>query len=109
MKDVKTAVDTGKAVLKRRLAGLTGSFSYEETAYHLPVTFALTGSPVHTAEEARMAFPASGENSLVAAEDGSWAVLLLRQKSPVPGYYHGSSGPPGKRWPVNKGQSCAQL
>lgn len=68
MKDVKTAVDTGKAVLKSRLAELTGSFSYEETAYHLPVTFALTGSPVHTAEEARKAFPASGENPLVAAE-----------------------------------------
>ena len=52
MNDVDKAVDAGKAALKRRLEGIAGSFSYEETAYHLPVTFALTGSPVHDRNEA---------------------------------------------------------
>ena len=68
MKDIKSAVNAGNESLKTRLEGMGGSFSYDETAYHLPVTFALTGNAVNTADEARKAFAAAGQNPLVAAE-----------------------------------------
>ena len=68
MKDIKRAVKAGNESLKTRLEGMGGSFSYDETAYHLPVTFALTGNAVNTADEARKAFAAAGHNPLVAAE-----------------------------------------
>ena len=68
MKDIKSAVKAGNESLKTRLEGMGGSFSYDETAYHLPVTFALTGNAVNTADEAQKAFAAAGQNPLVAAE-----------------------------------------
>lgn len=68
MKDITSAVKAGNESLKTRLEGMGGSFSYDETAYHLPVTFALTGNAVNTADEAQKAFAAAGQNPLVAAE-----------------------------------------
>jgi CO dehydrogenase/CO-methylating acetyl-CoA synthase complex beta subunit len=68
MKNIKSAVNAGNESLKTRLEGMGGSFSYDETAYHLPVTFALTGNAVNTADEAQKAFAAAGQNPLVAAE-----------------------------------------
>ena len=68
MKNIKSAVNAGNESLKTRLEGMEGSFSYDETAYHLPVTFALTGNAVNTADEAQKAFAAAGQNPLVAAE-----------------------------------------
>ncbi len=65
---VENAIISGKKSLKERIEQLSGTFSYEETAYHLPVTFALTGKAVHSADEARGAFRATGENPLVAGE-----------------------------------------
>lgn len=84
MKNVDKAVDAGKAALKRRLEGMTGSFSYEETAYHLPVTFALTGSPVHDRNEALAAFSAAGENPLVAAECLAAGEAAVSGREPAP-------------------------
>ncbi|MFA5293921.1 MAG: acetyl-CoA decarbonylase/synthase complex subunit alpha/beta [Methanoregulaceae archaeon] len=68
MKDITSAVKAGNESLRTRLEGMEGSFSYDETAYHLPVTFALTGNAVNTADEAQKAFAAAGQNPLVAAE-----------------------------------------
>ena len=68
MISVEKAAHAGKESLKSRMAAIGGSFSYEETAYHLPVTFALTGNAVNSAEEAQKAYNASAENPLVAGE-----------------------------------------
>jgi len=50
------------------MASLRGSFSYEETAYHLPVTYALTGAEVHEADAGRSVYEANGHSPLIAAE-----------------------------------------
>jgi acetyl-CoA decarbonylase/synthase complex subunit beta len=65
---IEQAVQTGNTALKEKLARLQGSFSYEETAYQLPVAFALTGKPIQDAASARDAFSQSQENVLVAVE-----------------------------------------
>jgi acetyl-CoA decarbonylase/synthase complex subunit beta len=65
---VEDVIILGKKSLRSRLTSLSGEFSYEETAYHLPVTFALTGNAVHTADEARKAYALTDENPLVACE-----------------------------------------
>ena len=68
MSDVTLAKKAGNEQLKNRMSGLSREFSYEETAYHLPVSYALTGTPVHTPKEAAEVFAKTGENPLVAAE-----------------------------------------
>ena len=45
-----------------------GHIAYEETAYHLPVAYALTGRPVHTAQEAIEVYNLTSENPFVACE-----------------------------------------
>jgi acetyl-CoA decarbonylase/synthase complex subunit beta/acetyl-CoA synthase len=68
MIDVEKAIGSGNSDLKEKVSQLSGIFSYEETAYHLPVTFALTGIQVHGAEAAREAYAVTHENPLVAME-----------------------------------------
>jgi CO dehydrogenase/CO-methylating acetyl-CoA synthase complex beta subunit len=65
---IDQAVQTGNSALKEKLARLKGTFSYEETAYHLPVAYSLTGTPVRDGESARDAFRQSQDNVLVAVE-----------------------------------------
>jgi len=68
MSDVTLAKKTGNAELKNKIAKLSGEFSYEETAYHLPVSYALTGTAVHNPSTAAEVFAKTAENPLVAAE-----------------------------------------
>jgi CO dehydrogenase/CO-methylating acetyl-CoA synthase complex beta subunit len=65
---VADAVKNGNIALKEEISTLVGAFGYGETAYSLPLTYALTGIGVTDATTAKQAFAASGENSLVAAE-----------------------------------------
>ena len=65
---VEEAVGRGNSELASTLSLITGEFSYDETAYHLPVTYALTGMPVHSGDAAREAFSKTGGSPLVAVE-----------------------------------------
>jgi acetyl-CoA decarbonylase/synthase complex subunit beta len=66
--NVDTAVRKGNLILKEEIGKISGTFGYEETAYHLPIIYALTGRDVHDAVSAREAYGLSGENTLVGAE-----------------------------------------
>jgi acetyl-CoA decarbonylase/synthase complex subunit beta len=68
MKDVRNAVIKGNELIQEKISGLRGDFFYEETAYHLPVSYALTGKPVHSADEGREVYRAAGGNPLVGTE-----------------------------------------
>jgi len=81
---VENAIILGKESLKERMKHLSGTFSYEETAYHLPVSYALTGNAVHSADEARAAFQSTGENPLVAVECLTAAAETTAGKAPPP-------------------------
>jgi CO dehydrogenase/CO-methylating acetyl-CoA synthase complex beta subunit len=63
-----TALESGRKRLDAEMAGLEGDLGYEETAYALPVTYAVTGTAVHDAGSAREAYTASGSSVLVAGE-----------------------------------------
>ncbi len=65
---VEEAVARGKKGLAATLGQVSGEFSYEETAYHLPVTYALTGMAVHSGDTAQKAYAMTAENPLVAGE-----------------------------------------
>ncbi len=79
MIDVNTAAGSGKAILKQRMGSLTSTFTYEETAYHLPVSYALTGIAVHDPATAASAYTKMQENPIIAHE------CLLAQKNALEG------------------------
>jgi len=62
------AIERGRIRLDARLQTLSGEPEYPDTAYALPVTYALTGIAVRDAEGAREAYRQSGNNLLVACE-----------------------------------------
>ena len=66
--DVTLAKKTGNEQLKNKMASISREFSYEETAYHLPVSYALTGIAVHNRSTASDVFTKTSSNPLVAAE-----------------------------------------
>ncbi len=66
--NIDTAVRKGNLILKEEIGKISGTFGYDETAYHLPIIYALTGRDVHDAVSAREAYGLSGENTLVGAE-----------------------------------------
>lgn len=66
--EVDAAVRKGNSILKEEIGKISGTFGYDETAYHLPIIYALTGRDVHDAVIAREAYGLSGENTLVGAE-----------------------------------------
>jgi len=66
--DTGTSVRNGREELARRMRALSGSLQHPETAYHLPIAFALTGIAVHDAEKAREAYGKTGSHPLVASE-----------------------------------------
>ena len=66
--DVTLAKKTGNEQLKIKMASLSHEFSYEDTAYHLPVSYALTGIAVHDRITASDVFTKTSSNPLVAAE-----------------------------------------
>ena len=65
---VEEAIAKGKKGLTATLGQVSEEFSYDETAYHLPVTYALTGMAVHSGDTARKAYALTRENPLVAGE-----------------------------------------
>ncbi|MEN6610872.1 MAG: acetyl-CoA decarbonylase/synthase complex subunit alpha/beta [Methanoregulaceae archaeon] len=65
---VEAAKEQGGKRLRESVGNLAGSISYEETAYHLPLAFALTGTPVHTADEARTIYAKTQESPIIAVE-----------------------------------------
>jgi CO dehydrogenase/CO-methylating acetyl-CoA synthase complex beta subunit len=79
MTDVEAAIKTGEERLKSRMVEISQAFSYDETAYHLPVSFALTGIAVHDRATAADVFARMNHNPLIASE------CLLAQKTAVAG------------------------
>jgi acetyl-CoA decarbonylase/synthase complex subunit beta/acetyl-CoA synthase len=79
MTDVELAKKTGEDLLKNRIARIQNTFSYEETAYHLPVSFALTGIAVHDRATALDVFARMNNNPLIASE------CLLAEKTATVG------------------------
>ena len=68
MTDIRIAVQNGREDLERGMHTLSGALQHPETAYHLPIAFALTGIAVHDADGARDAYAKAGSHPLVAAE-----------------------------------------
>ena len=68
MTDVEVAKKKGEDQLKIMINRMQHSFSYAETAYHLPISFALTGIAVHDQKAALDVFLRTGSNTLVASE-----------------------------------------
>ncbi|MDD1706930.1 MAG: CO dehydrogenase/CO-methylating acetyl-CoA synthase complex subunit beta, partial [Methanoregulaceae archaeon] len=81
---VEEAIAKGKKGLTDTIQLVSGEFSYEETAYHLPVTYALTGIAVHSGDTARQAFSLTGENPLVAMECAISSSTTIAGKEPLP-------------------------
>ncbi|HUT39379.1 MAG TPA: acetyl-CoA decarbonylase/synthase complex subunit alpha/beta [Methanoregula sp.] len=68
MTDVEIAKKNGESYLKTNITAIQHSVSYDETAYHLPISFALTGIAVHDQKAALDVFAKTDSNPLVAAE-----------------------------------------
>lgn len=68
MTDVEASIREGGQHLGARIHAIQGSFAYDETAYHLPVSYALTGIAVHDRATALDVFSRMNNNALVAAE-----------------------------------------
>jgi acetyl-CoA decarbonylase/synthase complex subunit beta len=79
MIDVKTAVASGEERLKSQILSISALRAYDETAYHLPVSYALTGIDVHDRATAQDAYARAGNNPIVAAE------CLLSEKTAAHG------------------------
>jgi acetyl-CoA decarbonylase/synthase, CODH/ACS complex subunit beta len=79
MTDVELAKKHGETLLKERITTIQKPFSYEETAYHLPISFALTGTAVHDRQAAADVFAKTGNNPIVASE------CLLAESTAVSG------------------------
>ena len=62
------AIERGRTRLDARMQTLSGELGYPDTAYALPLTYAITGIAVRDADEAREAYRQSGNNLLVACE-----------------------------------------
>ena len=68
MTDVELAIKRGEDHLKEAIVKLKKTFAYDDTAYHLPVSFALTGIAVHDLNTARDVFSKTGNNPIIASE-----------------------------------------
>jgi acetyl-CoA decarbonylase/synthase, CODH/ACS complex subunit beta len=82
MTDVKMAVTSGEERLKNRILSISTPRAYNETAYHLPISYALTGIAVHDRATAQDAYARAGNNPIVAAE------CILSEKTAVEGKEH---------------------
>ncbi len=79
MTDVNLAKKRGEEHLKDTIPAIRKTFAYEDTAYHLPISFALTGTAVHDLNTARDVFSKTGNNPIVASE------CLLAEKTATSG------------------------
>jgi acetyl-CoA decarbonylase/synthase, CODH/ACS complex subunit beta len=66
--DVELAKKRGGEHLRECILAITKTFSYDDTAYHLPISFALTGTAVHDKNTAQDVFSKTGNNPIVALE-----------------------------------------
>jgi acetyl-CoA decarbonylase/synthase complex subunit beta len=66
------------------MVDLKQSFAYEETAYHLPISFALTGIAVHDQKTADEVFSKTNNNPIVASECILAEKTATRGKEPSP-------------------------
>ncbi|MFZ1897253.1 acetyl-CoA decarbonylase/synthase complex subunit alpha/beta [Methanoregula sp.] len=82
--DVTLAKKNGYEQLKNKMASISREFSYEDTAYHLPVSYALTGIAVHDRSTASDVFTKTGSNPLVAAECLLAEATAALGKEPAP-------------------------
>lgn len=79
MTGVELAKKNGDDLLKAGIASIKSSFAYDETAYHLPISFALTGIAVHDGKTANDVFSRTGNNPIVASE------CILAEKTAIAG------------------------
>ena len=79
MTDVELAKKRGEAHLEESMQGISKTFAYDDTAYHLPISFALTGTAVHDRNTARDVYARTGRNPIVASE------CLLAEKTATTG------------------------
>lgn len=84
MTDVESAIKRGNELLKSKVSALEKTFSYEETAYHLPISFALTGTPVHDKSAALAVYAKIGSNPIVASECILAELTAAKGKEPEP-------------------------
>jgi acetyl-CoA decarbonylase/synthase complex subunit beta/acetyl-CoA synthase len=68
MTDVELAKKNGEDRLKVAISAINHNFAYEDTAYHLPISYALTGIPVHDRTAALEVFERTNFNPIVASE-----------------------------------------
>ncbi|HEX3002038.1 MAG TPA: acetyl-CoA decarbonylase/synthase complex subunit alpha/beta [Methanoregula sp.] len=79
MTDVELAKKHGEEVLTAKVDSIQKAFSYEDTAYHLPISYALTGLPVHDRSAAVDVLKKTANNPIVASE------CLLAEQTAVSG------------------------
>jgi len=79
MTDVELAKKRGEERLRARVEGIRNAFTYDETAYHLPVSYALTGIPVHDPKAALDVFSKTAGNPIIASE------IILAEKTAAGG------------------------
>jgi acetyl-CoA decarbonylase/synthase complex subunit beta len=84
MTDVEAAKMRGEKHLMTAIASISHTFAYEDTAYHLPVAFALTGTEVHNPAAARDVLTKTGNNPIVASEVLLAEKTAASKKEPAP-------------------------
>jgi len=82
--EIGSAVRNGREELSRGMDALSGALQHPETAYHLPIAFALTGIAVHDAGGAREAYVKAANHPLVAAEALRAARITAQGPDPAP-------------------------
>jgi CO dehydrogenase/CO-methylating acetyl-CoA synthase complex beta subunit len=80
MVQVDTSVASGMKKIVDQVAACTSLRTYPDTAYSLPVTFAITGSAVDSVQSAQEAFSATSQSPLVGAE----ILMAAREKDDGP-------------------------
>ncbi|MFH0968710.1 MAG: acetyl-CoA decarbonylase/synthase complex subunit alpha/beta [Methanobacteriota archaeon] len=68
MVQVENSVTSGMKKIGEQVASCTSLKKYQDTAYSLPVTYAITGSVVDSVNAAQVAYSATEESPLVGAE-----------------------------------------
>ena len=82
MVQVETSIASGMKKIIDQVAGCTFLRKYQDTAYSLPVTYAITGSAVDSVPSAQIAFSATHQSPLVGAE----ILIAAREKDDGPPY-----------------------
>lgn len=84
MTSIQESLPRGVAALDQAMAGITAIPGYDETAYHLPISYAVTGTVVEDAASAQEAYQKSGKNPLIA-----WECLQASMHQPLDQPYTG--------------------